>query len=375
MDLGGHGEALHREDHILGLGLLLVDHEVHIPAHHHLGELFLGGGGHVHGADVLALAEHSAAVGHRHDLVELVGDEEDALALGLEPAHDVHKLVDLLGGEDGGGLIEDEDLIVPVEHLQDLGALLHAHGDILHQGVRVHLQAVFVGEGHDLLPGLRLLQKAPLAGLHAQDDIVQHGEALHQLEVLVDHADAQVVGVVGVLNLHHPAVLLDGALLRPVQAEENAHQRGLAGAVLSQKRVDLTFLQLERNVVVGNDAGEPLGDIQHFDGIWLLQAYRPPSCRIVSAGPSAKRRPGGLPPQVRPAFFTPCGGTCIRTHGSLPLYYIQTHNSKQKCSMCLFSLPPIKKSRRGRRRGGFVSDPERISYLMLPYSLTVMTVA
>ena len=73
-----------------------------------------------------------------------------------------------------------------------------------------------------------------LRGLHAHDDIVQHGEALHQLEVLVDHADAQRVGIVGVLDADLHAVLPDGALLRLIQAEQDAHQRGLAGAVFAQ---------------------------------------------------------------------------------------------------------------------------------------------
>ena len=85
--------------------------------------------------------------------------------------------------------------------LQDLGPLLHAHRDVLHQGVRVHLQPVFVGQGQHLFPGLRLLQEAVLARLHAHNDIVQHREALHQLEVLVDHADPQRIGVVGVADL------------------------------------------------------------------------------------------------------------------------------------------------------------------------------
>ena len=57
--------------------------------------------------------------------------------------HRGHELVDLLRGEHGGRLVEDEDLIVAVEHLEDLDALLHADGDVLDLGVEVDLQAVF----------------------------------------------------------------------------------------------------------------------------------------------------------------------------------------------------------------------------------------
>ena len=269
---GGHRHALHLEDGLLGLGRLLMDRELHIPAHHHAGELLPAGLGDVHGADILALPQDGAPVRHGHDLVEFVGDEQNGLALRRQILHDLHQLVDLLGRQHGGGLVENQDLVVPVEHLQDLRPLLHAHGDVLHQRVRVHLQAVLLRQGQDLLPGLVLLQEAVAARLHAQDDIVQDGEALHQFEVLVHHADPQRVGVIGIFDLHHLAVLFDDALLRLVQAEQHAHQRGLSGAVLAQQRVDLAPLQLERDVIVCNDSRKALGDVQHFNGIWLFQA-------------------------------------------------------------------------------------------------------
>ena len=106
------------------------------------------------------------------------------------------------------------------------------------------METVFLGEAQHLLPGLRLLEEAVLAGLHAHDDVVQHREALHQLEMLMHHADAQVIGVVGVLDGHHLAVLFDDALLRLVQSEEHAHQRGFPRAVFAEQRVDLAFFQL-----------------------------------------------------------------------------------------------------------------------------------
>ena len=85
--------------------------------------------------------------------------------------------------------------------------------------------------------------------------------------MLVDHADAQIVGIVGVVDLDLLPVLADLALLRLIQPEKHAHERGLSRAVFTQKGVDLAFFQLQRDVVVGNDAGEPFGDIQHLDRI------------------------------------------------------------------------------------------------------------
>ena len=205
-----------------------------------------------------------------------MGDKEDALAFLFEPAHDLHQLVDLLRGQNGGGLVKDQDLVVAVEHLEDLHALLHTHRDVADQSVGVHPQAVLFAQGHDLFAGLGLLQKAQLVGLHPQDDVVQNREALHQFEVLVHHADAQGVGVVGVADLHLLAVFADGALFGLVQAEQNAHQGAFARTVLAQQGVHLAFAQLEGNIIVCLDPREFLGNMEHFDHIILGQSAHSP---------------------------------------------------------------------------------------------------
>ena len=267
MQPGGDRHALDVQDHLAGLGGGLLHGKVHVPAHHHPGQLLLGGILDLHGAHVLALTQHGAAVGHGHDLRQLVGDEEDALPLSGEAPHDLHQLVDLLGGKYGGGLIEDEDLVVPVEHLQDLHTLLHTHGDILHQGVRIHLQPVALRQLHHLFPGLFLLQEAHLVRFHTQNDIIQHGKYLHQLEVLVDHADMQSVGVVGVVDLHNLAIFFDAALFRLVQPEQHAHQGGFSCAVLTKQGVYLSLFQLESDIVICLDPRKFLGDVQHLDHV------------------------------------------------------------------------------------------------------------
>ena len=54
----------------------------------------------------------------------------------------------------------DVQAVVAVEHLQDLGALLHTHGDVLDQSVRVHMETVLLAEGQHLFPGLLFLEEA-----------------------------------------------------------------------------------------------------------------------------------------------------------------------------------------------------------------------
>ncbi len=52
----------------------------------------------------------------------------------------------------------------------------------------------------------------------------------------------------------------DLALVRVVEAVEDAHQRRLAGAVLPEQRVHLAGPEVEVDVVVGEDARELLRD-------------------------------------------------------------------------------------------------------------------
>ena len=161
VDLGGHGQVLDVQHGLARRARLLVHLEADLAAHHHGGQLLCRRVAGVDGADILALAEHGAPVGDGHDLRELVGDEEDGLALGRKVFHDLHQLVDLLRGEDGGRLVEDEDLVVAVEHLQDFRALLHADGNVLDEGVRVDAQAVFLAQREDLFPGLGPSAESP----------------------------------------------------------------------------------------------------------------------------------------------------------------------------------------------------------------------
>ena len=62
----------------------------------------------VRGADGGPPADHGDRVGDLADLVELVRDEDDGQALALELGEVAEQLVDLLGHEDGGGLVEDQ---------------------------------------------------------------------------------------------------------------------------------------------------------------------------------------------------------------------------------------------------------------------------
>ena len=264
VEFAGHGHTFDAQHLFAGRPVFLVYLEFHIAADHHARQLLFGGGLDVHRADAAALAQHRAAVGDGHDLVQLVRDEQDGLALACEVAHDLHELFNFLRRQHGGGFVKNQNFIVAVEHLQDFDALLHADGDVLDPGVRIDRKAVFFRKRDDTLPRFLFLEESGLVRFDAEDDVVQHGKDLNELEMLVHHADVQRIGVVGVLDLDHLAVFFDRSRFRLIETEQDAHERGFARAVLAEQRMHLSPPQLQRNVVVGLDAGEFLCDVQHF---------------------------------------------------------------------------------------------------------------
>ena len=167
--------------------------EHHVSPHHQPGQLSAVGAGHRASALGPAVSQHRDPVGHRPHLVELVGDEDHRAALGGHGAQHREQGLGLLGGEDGGGLVEDQDAGVLGQDLEDLHPLLLAHRQLPDAGGGVDRQVValtqLVDALLDLAPGHRA--RTP------QGQVLGHREGGHQTEVLVDHADARGDGVAG----------------------------------------------------------------------------------------------------------------------------------------------------------------------------------
>ena len=185
---------------------------------------------------------------------------------GGELAQRREQLVDLVGNEHGGRLVEDEDLGAAVEHLEDLDTLLLADAEVGHELVGVDLQPVAAAEGAD--PAARRVagEDRP-ARLATEDDVLPHREVVGEHEVLEDHADAVADRGRRGAEVLHLAVDEDRALVGLMGAVQRLHQRRLAGAVLADDGVDRAAADLEVDAVVGDDAGEALDDVAQLDGV------------------------------------------------------------------------------------------------------------
>ena len=244
-------------------------------------------------ADDLAEPDDGDAVGDLAHLAQLVGDEHDRGARLLELAHDAHELVGLLRGQHRGRLVEDEHACVARQSLDDLDPLLHADGEILDKGVRVDVEPE---AGRDLVDalarGVQVQDATGLGGLVAEHDVLGHGEDRDEHEVLVDHADAGAHRVAGTLEVLDDVVQQDHAVVGAVQPVQNVHQGRLACAVLAEEAVDLPGFHNEIDVVVRDEAAEPLGDPAKFE------LHAPDPSKWARSGARGNEERGGWSPSL-----------------------------------------------------------------------------
>ena len=115
--------------------------------------------------------------------------------------------------------------------------------------------AVGDGRAGDAEPGV----------LAAQEDVVGHGEAGDQVELLVDRRDARArIAACGSPSVDRLAPPDDVPLVGLVRPGEHLDQRRLAGAVLAEQAVHLTGADVEVDAVEGPDARELLDDAVHL---------------------------------------------------------------------------------------------------------------
>ncbi len=259
-------QILDLENAGVGRGGLLVDAEQDLAAHHQFGQRLGRGVLRFHRGRHLAPSHDADGVGDLHDLAQLVGDQDDRLALVLEAIEDAEQVIGLGRGQHAGGFVEDQDIGLAVKRLQDLDALLVADGQFLDRLVRIDVQLVFGGEfGQELARlGQRWLEKRAFLG--AEDDILEYGEVLDQLEVLEDHADAGGDGGLAVGDLGLASLDEDLARVGLVEAVEDRHEGRLARAVLADDAVDRARHDADGNVLVGLDRAEGLGNAFQFNG-------------------------------------------------------------------------------------------------------------
>ena len=179
-----------------------------------------------------------------------MGNDDDGAAFVAHLAQYGEQALNFLWRQHRCGLVEHQRARPAIEHLENLHRLLFADGERIDLARGVDVQAKAVAQIRNFPVELFAVGIVPGS---PQDDVFLHGKHVHELEMLMNHTDAQRDGVVRGADMHFLAVYADMARVRAVNAGEHVHQRGLAGAVFTQQGQDFAAEYSQVNILIGDN--------------------------------------------------------------------------------------------------------------------------
>ena len=239
-------QAVDAEHGVARVRLAAVDGQLDLATDHQLRQVVLVGLGREPLADDPAAPDDRDPIGDLEDLVELVADEDDAVALGREPPQDGEDLLGLLRREHGGRLVEDEDPRLAVERLEDLDPLLPADRQVS------TLASGSISKPNGC-PSSTIRRCASLRSRKTGLAIVSSPRRMFSATVSTGTSMKcwwtmlmpRSMASDGPRIVDRLAVEQDLALVRHREPVEDVHQGRLAGAVLAEQRVDLAGAEVE----------------------------------------------------------------------------------------------------------------------------------
>jgi hypothetical protein len=104
------------------------------------------------------------------------------------------------------------------------------------------------------------------------EDILSHREMGHEVQFLVDDADAGSLGLLSIVENNRFPLVIQGALIGTINPAENLHQRGFPRTVFPHEGMNFAPPQLKVYPIKRQNPGEPFGDIFYSQ---KLLAHRP----------------------------------------------------------------------------------------------------
>ena len=213
----------------------------HVAPDHQADQLFDVGLRHRAGAGEAAVLENGEAVAELENLVQAVGDIDNAHATVFKLAHHAVQAFHLAVAQRGGGFVHNDEPGVEGQRPGDLHHLLLGHAQAGDRGGRRNVQLQIVENDLRLLiDRLFVDDQITFTRLAPEKHVFRDGHVGQQVEFLIDGDNALVLPFHrGVVHRQRFAVEPDlpaGLRLRP---RERLQQRGFTRPVFPQQSVDL----------------------------------------------------------------------------------------------------------------------------------------
>ena len=159
-------------------------------------------------ANHFAVTKNHVAVSDALDLLELVTDEKNGLAVSLQQLDDTEKLLDFLQGESRCGFVHDDDPRVDGQRPSDRDQMLAGHSEIAQPSVDVEMADADLAQRLARLTRCRspVDPAQAIARRVAEKDILSHRQIVEEHRLLVDGGNPLRESVMSRRESHRAAI-------------------------------------------------------------------------------------------------------------------------------------------------------------------------
>ena len=251
----------------------------------------LGRRGRPHDATV---AQDRDGVRELQDLGQEMRDEDDRPAPLPQAADDLVESRRLGRREARRRLVEDDQVRLARERAQDLHLLLLRQRQVPHDRVRSQVEAGLLDQPVEPFPERPTVDEAGASRLDAEEHVLGHGQPRDERDLLGDERDPADERLARGAERHRRPPQHQVALVLREDAGDDLAQRGLAGAVLADERVDRAGPDGDRDIVESARRPEGLAERARLemDGRVRRAGHGVSRSRSASARPLREREEG-----------------------------------------------------------------------------------
>ncbi len=276
-------------------------------ADHRFDQGALAGRGRCRFRDLPAVAEDRHRVRDAQDVLDEMGNEDDAGAFIAQPSQRREQALHLRRRERRSRLVEDDDAGARRQHAGDLDQLLQADRQVAEPGIGIGVDAKFGELFTRLARHAPPLHDAEAVGrLRPEKDVLGHRQIGHDAEFLMHHGDTGRARVADRSKPGLPAIEHETARELRMHAGDDLHQRAFPRAVLADETMDLAGGEREVDPAERRDAAEGLVDLEQFENGRATLRHK--ALRSGSGSPSiaCRRRWPWSPPDRRSRRSSGC---------------------------------------------------------------------
>ncbi len=215
--------------------------------------------------DDAPVAQNGHAIRDLRQLFKTMRNIDDSDPARLQRADDLEKLAYFAVGERRGRLVHHDNARVARQDLGDFDQLLLRNPKLRRFDRQRQRNSEFAEDCLGTLARGALVEQQTVGGLVAEHDVVDRVERRDQIELLIDHADAQIFGCARRVDGNGLAIDRNFAGVGALRAGQDLHERRFAGAVFADQCVHFAGLQVERNVFERANTGKRLPDAAHLE--------------------------------------------------------------------------------------------------------------